>query len=94
MFHAPIGRFKLEIIISNAYFSTVVIFNGFVFLSCRHFVVITTFSTGTLDGTPSTAQAERQKKLQHPTRPIENVVTTKNLQERKTQLLNGTTVEK
>ena len=43
----------------------------------------------------STAQARRQKKLQQPTRPIENVaLTTKDLQETKTQLLNGTTVEK
>ena len=41
------------------------------------------------------AQARRQKKLQHPTRPVENVtITTKGLQERKTQLLNGTTVKK
>ena len=43
----------------------------------------------------STAQARRQRKLQHPTRLVENVViTTKVLQERKTQLLNGTTAEK
>ena len=33
----------------------------------------------------STAQARRQKKLQNPTRPLENVaLTTKDLQERKT----------
>ena len=33
--------------------------------------------------------------LQHPTRPVDNVViATKGLQERKTQLLNGTTVDK
>jgi hypothetical protein len=32
-----------------------------------------------------TAQPRRQKKLQHPTRPVENVaLTTKGLQERKT----------
>ena len=43
----------------------------------------------------STAQARRQKKLQHLTRPVEIVMlTTKGLQERKTQLLKGTTVEK
>ena len=43
----------------------------------------------------STAKTRRQKKLEHPTRPVENVVlTTKGLQERKTQVLNGTTVEK
>ena len=40
-------------------------------------------------------EAKRQNKLQHPTRPVANVViTTKGLEERKTQLLNGTTVEK
>ena len=38
----------------------------------------------------STAQARRQKKLQHPPRPVENVViTSKDLHERKTQVLNG-----
>ena len=37
----------------------------------------------------------RQKKLQHPTRPVEDVaLISKGLQERKTQLLNGKTVEK
>ena len=40
-------------------------------------------------------RGRRQKKLQHPTRPVENVaLTTKGLEEIKTQLLNGTTVEK
>jgi hypothetical protein len=44
------------------------------FLSCRSFVVNTTFST--------------------PRRPVENVVlTTKGLQNRKVQLLDGNTVE-
>ena len=43
--------------------------------------------------TEETAQARRQKKIQHPTRPVENIViTTKGLQERK-QLLNGITVD-
>ena len=43
----------------------------------------------------STAQVRRQKKLQHLTRPVENVaLTTKGLQETKTHLLNGTTVKK
>jgi hypothetical protein len=42
----------------------------------------------------STAQARRQKKLQHPTRAVQNVaLTTKGLQERK-QLVSGTMVEK
>ena len=74
MFHAPMGGFQLELIYYFTYFPlsshlTVV------FLSCRPFVVITTFST--------------------PTRSVENVVlTTKGLQERNAQLLDGTTVEK
>ena len=39
----------------------------------------------------STAQARRKKKLQHPTRPVENVViTTKGLQERKNKTIEGT----
>ena len=42
MFHAPMGRFQLELIY---YFSTVVPSNSCVFLSCRSFVV-NTFSTG------------------------------------------------
>ena len=41
----------------------------------------------------STAEARGQKK--HPTRPVENIaLTTKGLQEKKTRLVSGTTVEK
>ena len=69
MFHAPMGRFQLELIYFITYFSAVVPFSSCVFLSCRPFVVSANM--------------------------LENVVlTTKYLQERKTQLLNGTTVEK
>ena len=54
------------------------------FLSCRPFVVNTTFSTG-LVGIEVTST---------PTRPVENVVvTTKGLQERNIEMLDGTTVE-
>jgi hypothetical protein len=42
------GRFQLELIYYFTYFSTIVPSNGCVFLSCRPFVVITTFSTGLL----------------------------------------------
>ena len=74
MFHASMGRFQLELIYYFTYFSTVVPSNSCVFLSCRPFVVNTTFST--------------------PTRPVENVIlTTKGLQEKNIQLLDGTTVE-
>ena len=56
MFHAPMGRFQLELIYFITYFSS------------RPFVVI----TGS----------------------VENVVTTKGLQERTKKLLNGTPEEK
>ena len=54
------------------------------FLFCRPFVVITTFSTG-LVGVEVTFT---------PTRPVENVVKTmKDLQDRNIHILDGTTVE-
>ena len=57
------------------YFSTVVPLNS-CFLSCRPFAV--------------NAHIRRQKKLQHPTSPVENVaLTTKGLQERKHNRLVG-----
>ena len=60
MFHAPMGRFQLELIYCFTYFSTVV---------------------------PSNICST-------PTKPAENVVlTTKGLQDKNTQMLNGTTVE-
>ena len=46
MFHAPMGRFLLELIYYFTYFSTFVPSNICVFLSCRPFVLNTTFSTG------------------------------------------------
>ena len=46
MFHAPMGRFQLELIYNFIYFSTVVPSNSYVFLSCRPFVVNMKFSTG------------------------------------------------
>ena len=45
MFHAPMGRFQLELIYYFTYFSTVVPYNSCMFLSCTPFVV-NTFSTG------------------------------------------------
>ena len=47
MFQAPMGRFQLELMCYFTYFSTVVTSNICVFISCRPFVVNTTFSTGT-----------------------------------------------
>ena len=44
MFHAPMGRFQLEFIVLPL-FSTIVPSNICMFLSCRPFVVITTFLT-------------------------------------------------
>ena len=46
MFHAPTGRFQLELIYYFTYFSTVIPFNICVLISCRPFVVNTTFSAG------------------------------------------------
>ena len=46
MFHAPIGRFQLELIYYFIYFSALVPYNICVLFSCRPFVVNTTFSTG------------------------------------------------
>ena len=72
MFHAPIGRFQLELFIFITCFSTVVQFNVVFFpvgLSSliRHF--------------------QQKKKLQHPTRPVENdALKTKGLRERKHNL--------
>ena len=65
-------------------FSSVVPSSIFMFLSCRLFVVITTLSTG-LVGVEITST---------PTRPVDNVViTTKGLQDRNINILDGTTVE-
>ena len=46
MFHAPMGRFQLELIYYFNYFSTVVPSNICVFLSCRHIVVTKTGLVG------------------------------------------------
>ena len=46
MFHASMGRFQLELIY---HFSTPVSSNSCAFLSCRPFVVNTTFLTGLVD---------------------------------------------
>ena len=48
MFHAPMARFQFGLIYYFTYFSSVVPAIIFVFLSCRPFVVNTTFSTGLL----------------------------------------------
>ena len=84
MFHVPMGRFVR--INSFTYFSTVVPSNSCVFLSCRPFIV-NTFLTGLVG-------VEVSSTTSTPTRPVKNVLPTKGLQERNTQLLDGTTVEK
>ena len=54
------------------------------FLSCRPFVVITTFSTSQQDTEVTST----------PIRPVENfVITTKGLQDRNVHILDGTTLE-
>ena len=97
MFHAPVGRFQLELINYFTYFSIIVPSNICVFLSCMSFVV-NTFSTG-LVGVEVTSVSWIEQETEvtltsTPTRPVENVLTTKDIQERNTQMLDGTTVEK
>ena len=91
------GKISVRIDEFFLHFFTVVPFNGF--LSCRPFIVITTFLRSclmlkfllspSLDSWQwfelqlSTAQARRQKKLQRRTRPFENVISKEGLQERK-----------
>ena len=65
-------------------FSTVLPSNSRLFLSCRPFVVIT-FSTGLADVEVTSVSTS--------TRPVENVITTKGLQDRNNLLLDGRTVE-
>ena len=66
-------------------FSTVIPSNICMFLSCRPFIVITTFSTG-LEVTSEVTST--------PARPVENVViTSKGIQDRNTHILDGMVVE-
>ena len=82
MFHAPMGKFQLELI--EITFFTVVPFNSCA-LSCRSFVLN---SNCQLPKPGDTRNFNTEKYR------VENVViTTKSLQER-TQPLNGTTVKK
>ena len=70
MFHAPMGRFQLELI----YY--------FTFIFHRQLTV-------------QTVNCPRQGReiTSTPTRPVENVITTKGLQDRNIQILDGMTVE-
>ena len=61
------------------------------FLSCMPFVVNTTFSTGLVDVEVTSVSWLGQ--MTTPTRPVENVITTKGLQDRNNLLLDGRTVE-
>ena len=64
------------------------------FLSCRPFVVNTTFSTGLMGVEVTSSPSQETEVTSTPTKPVENVViTTKSLQERNKQILDGTTVE-
>ena len=82
MFHALMERFQSESF--NYLFFHRRPTHKLCFLSCRPFIVNATFSTGFVVCSVSWLG---QKTLQHPTRPVENVVlTTKDLQERKQNL--------
>ena len=94
MFHAPMGRFQLELIYYFTYFSTVVPSNICVFHTCRSFV-FNTFSAGLVGDEVSSVSWHGIEETSTPTIPVENIVlTAKGLQDRNTQMLDGTTVEK
>ena len=87
------SNYKLHIRINLPLFSTVLPPNSRLFLSCRPFVVITTFSKG-LVGVEITSVTEVKTEVTStPTRLVENVITTKGLQDRNNLLLDGRTVE-
>ena len=78
MFHAPMGRFQLELIYYFTYLSP-----------SSHPTVVCFYPVG-LSSCPS----QETEETSTPPRPVENVVLkTKGLQDRNTQLLDGTTVE-
>ena len=79
MFHAPMGRFQLELTYYFTYFFTVVPSNSCVFPVSLSLLIL---------------HFQQTEETSTPTRPVENVLTTKGLQERNTQLLDGTRVEK
>ena len=80
-------RFPLELVYYFTYFSTVVPPNIRVFLSCRPFVVNITFLTGLVGVEVTSVSWLGQLTVQNV------VLTTKGLQERNMQMLDGTTVE-
>ena len=82
---------KILVRINLPLFYTVLPSSSRLFLSCRPFDVITTFSTG-LVGVEATSQ--ETEVTSKPTRPVENVfITTKDLQDSNNLLLDGRTVE-
>ena len=89
MFHALMGRFQLELIY---YFLPI-------FPPLSHPTAVCFFPVGLLSLIRHFQQVlwvlKETEETSTPTRPVENVIlTTKGLQERNTQLLDGTTVEK
>ena len=99
MFHAPMGRFQLELIYYFAYFSSlshprvVCFFPVGLLLLIQHFQQVLWVLKFRLS--PVNFPSLETEVTSTPTRPVEYVVlTTKGLQERNTQLLDGTTVEK
>ena len=59
MFHAPMGRFQLELINYFTYISIIVPSSTCVFLSCRPFVVNTTTSTQDLKNIGKTSDTQK-----------------------------------
>ena len=75
-------------------FSTVLPSSSGLFLSCRPFVVMTTFSTDLVSVYSVSWLGQLTEVTSTPTRPVDNVViATKGLQDRNTNIIAGTTVE-
>ena len=100
MFHAPMGRIQLESIIILPIFPpsshpTVVSFFPVGISSLIHFQQVLWVFKFLLSPDLGRRQSQETEEILKPIRPVENVVlTTKGLQERNTQLLDGMTVEK
>ena len=78
MFHAPMGRFQLELIYCFTFIFHCSPIEHFMFLSCRPFVVNTIFSIGLVgvEVTSVNCPSQETEVTSTPTRPVENVVLT------------------
>ena len=92
MFHAPMGRFQLELFIFITYFFHRRLTYKLCFLSYRPFVINATFSTGLIVSSVSwLGQLTVGVQI---TNLNQCRINDERLREKKTQLVSGTTVEK